>query len=164
MLRRNSSDGNSSILYNRELGTNKLQIGAKYCYSQNNNSTAQACTENDLSYKDQIGLMYISDYAYADDPKYWNEIMENLRDYDVDPVKSRRSTSWMQMGIGEWLISRNYIYGMLAYIASDGIVSQNYISGNFYAVRPSFYLTNDTKLVSGDGTKANPYRLKFSDN
>ncbi len=110
----------------------------------------------------KIGLMYVSDYGFATSPENWetNLFDDRSQDYRLDNVKNN---NWMYMGLHEWTITRQanssdcvfYIYD-LGRVSSDGVHSLN------NAVRPSFYLSSDTKFYSGgNGTIDTPYRIEI---
>ncbi len=144
--------------YNEELGTGKLQVGAPNCYNDDYNEGARACTENDLSYKNaKIGLMYVSDYGYAAYPEAWNTKMES-EGYSQDDITKN---NWLYMGLYEWTVSRNALYGTSAWgVYNTGDMNRSGVIGRL-AARPSFYLDSSTKIKSGDGSKTNPFRLSW---
>ncbi len=142
-------------LYDRELGTEKLKVDAQNCYDENDNSTARKCTDVDLTYSDEIGLMYVSDYGFAAYPEAWNTKTGN-GGYSLDDIKTN---NWMFMGLVEWAISRNSVNGGYSgYIYILGFVDTTYVY-NTQGVRPTFYLDSSTKIASGEGSYDKPYRL-----
>ena len=144
-------------VYDKEVGNEKLAVGANNCYDADFNSGSRACTEEDLFYTDQIGLMYASDYEYASYPNVWkNQIGDEGNNLD-----DKKANNWMYMGLYDWTISRASDAGKLAWhVYNTGYTEYHYVVGN-YAIRPSFYLSSNTKLASGDGSKDSPYRLKL---
>lgn len=102
----------------------------------------------------QIGLLNISDYAFA------GEKGENAVEY---------SSEWEN-----WLFN-NYYHSMTMTPVDDAdpildsnfsylytIVGQNGILSNesSFLIRPSFYLGEDTAFIGGDGSYKNPYKIK----
>ncbi len=100
----------------------------------------------------KIGLMYVSDYAYAASPSYWATAMSSY--YNAI------SYNWMYMGLDEWTISRTSGDSVRAFlVGSTGSVT--YYSVFYYngAVRPCFYLNSNITYVSGSGTQSDPIRI-----
>ncbi len=154
-----SSSYNAQQVYNKELGTEKLTTSDKECYSEDNNSAAQTCTEDDLTYKDaKIGLMYVSDYGYAAYPDAWNQYVPSSSGYGSEAVKEN---NWMFLGKSEWTVSRNSDYGYFVWLLSTGYANNSDVYSN-WDVRPTFYLDSSTKITSGDGSKTNPFRLSWN--
>ena len=110
-------------------------------------------------YNAKIGLMYVSDYGYAVNPKYWSE---NLGNYEEVTL---RENNWIYMGLGEGTISKiqdvpDAIFG----VSSSGYVGETYTHSRYGAInyllfRPVFYLNSDVKYISGSGTNSNPFRI-----
>ena len=106
-----------------------------------------------ITYSDEIGLMYVSDYGYAASPGNWTT---RLSDYDND---TNTANNWMYMGLFEWTITTHtpgsayvfyvHYYGDLGYSNPD--------EGN--AARPVFYLKSNVRLVDGNGTASDPYKI-----
>ena len=115
-------------------------------------------TDNKTEYSAKIGLMYVSDYMYAAPQDKWT-----LVGYDSDVSKSYRaatSVNWMYIGSYEWLISRNADGSGSAFLVDNyGRVSYDSVSGDNYAVRPSFNLSSSITYVSGSGTSSDPIRI-----
>lgn len=143
------------------MGDKKLNSEGSYCYSEDNNTTPRLCNESDdLVYKSNIGLIYISDYTYAAYPSAWNTKII-VDGYDQEAIKNN---NWMYMGLLEWTISRNSNVGDatigIAHYGCVGSYGSAYVY-NHRAVRPTFYLTSSTILISGNGSKDSPYRLSI---
>ncbi len=150
----------SKEVYNKELGAEKITTSDKSCYAEDDNRTAIECTDEDLTYQDQIGIMYVSDYGYAAYPKAWN-ISFGTDEY----TQEGGVNNWMYMGLDEWTISRIDDCGYDAWeINFEGDVTDSYSRGVEAAngVRPVFYLDSSTKITSGDGSKTNPFRLSWN--
>ncbi len=97
----------------------------------------------------KIGLMYISDYAYATVPDNWDTTLANYNEVAND--------NWLYMGLNEWTFtssSLTYPYGM--YIITDSGDIEYNDDGNAGAVRPVFYLSDDVIYKSGNGSIDNP--------
>ncbi len=106
----------------------------------------------------QIGLMYVSDYGYAVNSSAWNS---NLYDYYQT---SLTDNNWMYMGLWELTITPQNLAdndSSVNIIYYRGHVGGNRVDYNHCAVRPSFYLSSNTKFSSGgNGTIDTPYRIK----
>ncbi len=162
----NTNNANAINVYNIELGKNKIKAGDSGCFDD---KTPRTCTEADLTYPyegmdtstqvTKIGLMYMSDYYYSMSNKYWH-----LPGFGGDDYYSyHNNENWLYMGISEWSITRlsdSYIYAMM--VSCVGYPYYNmYITSVSNAVRPTFYLNSNVKLVSGEGTISNPYRISM---
>ena len=103
----------------------------------------------------KIGLMYVSDYAYAISPDYWTEALD---DYDDTTL---RSNNWMvPVSNTEWAISRPLDDSSSAFTVSlNGSIGGYGGVTAWRAVRPCFYLTSSTEYVSGSGTQSDPIRI-----
>lgn len=112
-------------------------------------------------YKSKVGLMYISDYAFAAAPNAWTTNVNKYGGTDSD-WNTIRGENWMFMGLYEWTITRlasnSAQVGCVHYL---GGVSIDYCYGTLHslAVRPVFHLLSSITYVSGFGTKSNPIRL-----
>lgn len=104
-----------------------------------------------------IGLMYPSDYGYAisldkcekSSMYHWNEL----------EYQDCFSNNWLYSGIDEWLLTpiiNNNIY--VSTIYNLGYISYAEVS-TANAARPALYLKADVKIISGSGTKEEPFVL-----
>ena len=109
------------------------------------------------TYNAKIGLMYVSDYSYSADPSYWK--MEMYR-ADGQDYRLAATSNWMYMGLWEWTISRDSGSTDISFnVYATGSVSYNYVSADFIAARPVFYLNSDVTYVSGSGSMTDPLRI-----
>ena len=109
-----------------------------------NPSTTALTGETEYSAK--IGLMYVSDYAFAASPSVWTLIMSNNKN---------TINNWMYMG-EEWTISRYAdTSGSAYYVQKNGVIDFNAIFTR-HAVRPSFILEFSITYVSGMGSMSDP--------
>ena len=98
----------------------------------------------------KIGLMYASDWGYA------IEGFTGILGFDGYPQNSSDKN---------WLFSNGYEWTMSAYSSSNPLyVADNGYLNNFsatdgYAARPVLYLKSNVYVVSGTGTKVDPYRI-----
>ena len=108
---------------------------------------------NPTTYRDEIGLMYPSDYGYAASPDAW---ATNLGSYNNSTITAN---NWMYMGLTEWTITpySSYSYRVFS-VSSNGNLTNNTANyGN--SARPVFYLESNVALQGGSGTSSDPYRL-----
>ena len=108
---------------------------------------------NPITYTDEIGLMYPSDYGYAASPDAW---ANNLYNYDNSTIIAN---NWLYMGLYEWTITpRSSGSYNVFYVGSNG--NLYYYSAHLgYAARPVFYLESNVALQGESGTSSDPYRL-----
>ena len=108
---------------------------------------------NPTTYRDEIGLMYPSDYGYAASPDAWTN---DLYDYDNSTITA---SNWLYMGLVEWTIIPNSSYSRsVFYVFYRGRLNTSF--ANFgCAARPVFYLKSNVALQGGTGTSSDPYRL-----
>ena len=111
----------------------------------------------DLNYDSKIGLMYLSDYAYAASSSAWTiPLFANSgSDYRLSSVKN---VNWMYMGLWEWMITpRTDNNNLVFHTDNGGNIYSNRVNYLKNAIRPCFYLDNSVLLESGDGSKTTPY-------
>lgn len=102
----------------------------------------------------KIGLMYVSDYAYATLSNNWSFSPYSYNSSDV------RQNNWLYLSRGEWTISRvSDIDEKVYYITSEGDVSSSITVNTSGAIRPVFYLKAYTRRTGGTGTSTDPYRV-----
>ena len=94
----------------------------------------------------KIGLMYISDYAYAAEPRYWT----------TGVYRYTGSTDWLHLGSSEWTISKGFMIRGSGYV-TNGLGTSPI--DDTYGIRPVFYLDSEVLYESGNGTEQNPIRL-----
>ena len=118
---------------------------------------------NSLFRDSYIGLMYISDYYYAISSKYWTYSGYTSPICSGDCYCKVRNENWLFLGLWEWLITP-INNGAVLGIGQVGDVPSTQVIGysnNYPAVRPTFYLKKEVKIISGTGTKDNPYRISI---
>ena len=98
----------------------------------------------------KIGLMYASDWGYAIEG--YNGVLVNSENPQNSSDKN-------------WLFSNGFEWTMTAYSSSDplfvyyaGFLGNNSALSGF-AARPVLYLKSNVYVVSGTGTKVDPYRI-----
>lgn len=111
---------------------------------------------HDATWTGIVGLMYVSDYAYATDLSLCQKESQN---YYTDT--NCKDTNWLldknnpQWTISPFLTSSNSVFS----IQKTGAISAGTTS-TIASVRPVVYLKSNVAIASGDGTKTKPYILK----
>ena len=125
---------------------------AKSFYNGERNNAGYG--SNPITYSDEIGLMYPSDYGYAARPDAW---ATDIGDYDSSTITSN---NWLYMGLDEWTVTPfswdSYFVFRVHY---NGYLNGNSFAYLGYAARPVFYLKSNVALQGGSGTESDPYRL-----
>ena len=128
-------------------------------------------SNNSAYYISKIGLMYISDYGYANIPEFWSSnLASNVSSVNTDD-------NWIYSGFDEWTISvdntqyprseYNNAFSFLLISTMRGRNAVDYYPGSIFGaetgsvagVRPVFYLNSDVEYKNGDGSKDNPFRI-----
>ena len=124
---------------------------AKAFYDGERNNTGYG--SNPITYSDEIGLMYPSDYGYAASPDAW---ATTLNDYENSTITAN---NWLYMGLSEWTLTphSSISYGAF-YVHYYGYLVTS-IASSGSAARPVFYLESNVSLQGGSGTSSDPYRL-----
>ena len=105
-------------------------------------------------YIGKVRLMYPSDYGYA----AGEECTETLLRYNYSICKNN---NWIYSGEVEWFISPYPERNIGAFgVSASGSVSSGSVTNDFNAVRPVLYLKSSAKIISGEGTLKNMYKLK----
>ncbi len=107
---------------------------------------------NPPTYKDEIGLMYPSDYGFSSNPDNWSK--------DLDEYQSN---NWLFMGLDEWTITHSLYYDdntgvfYLRHMNDLGF----YVVSLKYAARPCFYLKSNVIINNGTGSASDPFRISL---
>ena len=110
--------------------------------------TTEAGTKSTVTGK--IGLMSASDYGYATSGITYSSIgLSSLNGYEQN--------NWLHDKGYEWTLTPCDTSAVM-YVYHDGCIYKGSPT-NGYAVRPVVYLDSSVYIVSGDGTKANPYQI-----
>ena len=124
-------------LYNLELGNNKTSR---------------------LSSPTKIGLMYVSDYLYAAPKEKWTLCGYNRVDLSQDYSKAYKE-DWIYNKDFPWTISRDTAMPNVYIVHSRGSIANTGEMSDTNTVRPTFYLSSDVTISSGNGTSSAPYKL-----
>ncbi len=131
-------------------GNTSANISEKPALNSYSNEILSPSTE--ANYSSKIGLVYLSDYAFAADPSVWNTL---LRLYS-----SIRNNNWLTVGYVEWTITPNIDNAYkVFYMVSEGAVG-NYNAKYGFGIRPVFNLIDSVKYNGGIGTESDPIRIK----
>ncbi len=98
--------------------------------------------------RNKVGLMYISDYVYANSNTNWNK---NVNSYNS-------SNNWLFKS-NDYFITKNSSTSNSVYFlnTSGAIASTNVISS--YSLRPVLYLKTNVLFQTGNGSLSSPYRI-----
>ena len=117
-------------------------------------------TSRPLYWDGMVGLIYPSDYGYASGKLCSDSVSVNSYN------ESCKDRNWIFNNSNQWLITpRSDSSYLVFYLNSTGTVSIIYIptpegAANRRNVRPTFYLTSTTTIVSGTGSIDDPYVIK----
>ena len=131
-------------------------------YNAERGTTVYSCSTNDgacpraTTWTGKVGIMYLSDYAYAVDLSLCTKVGNN---YDNSTCKSN---DWLFISSYQWTLMPAASYAYVAHrVNLSGYVNIDLVSDiNAYgATRPVLYLKSDVTVVGGEGTSSNPYQL-----
>lgn len=109
------------------------------------------------NYTSKLALMYSSDYGYASSECRNGE--QTLGKYDNEVCTN---SNWLYKNIDEWILTASSLYETVPFnIFSTGSIGPAFGSSDSRPVKPVAYLKSNIKIISGDGTKSNPYELEI---
>ena len=113
------------------------------------------CTDNmsrSSTWTGKVGLISASDYSYAS-PNYGC-------DYDATYNLNCADDNWLDLNQGFWTITPrdSHYFGNAVWYATGYNLGDN-VTSDAQGVRPAVYLKSNVKILSGDGSKSNPYKL-----
>lgn len=117
----------------------------------------QVWNSNPTSIKQNIGLMYGSDYGYAAS----EACPDSAKLYSLFGSNSACSTTgnWLYIGNTEWLQTpASHKNTDVLVVNTTGTVSQTSLNA-YLATRPVVFLKSTVNIVDGFGTQSNPYIL-----
>lgn len=112
-------------------------------------------SKNPTSWVGNIALMYPSDYGYATD---LNTCKTTLRSYSTS--NTCVTDNWLYVNGHQWTLTPSTSDSIKVYGAWQDGSAYDYPPANAYLIRPVAYLKPSTIIVSGTGTKADPFILK----
>lgn len=116
-------------------------------------------TNSSDTYSAKVGLIYISDYAFATSPSYWTY---SLNLYNKQQIYN---SNWMLPSL--MISGSSYAYsisidknniGKVFSVYTDGNITTNDIN-NFGLLTPTFYLNSDVIYAGGSGTYSDPIKI-----
>ena len=128
--------------------TNDNIIGqtAKTIYSKEISSPGSGAYSSGATYLDtKVGLMYVSDYAFANSD--WTVVANGRH-------------NWMYLGLYEWTITRDTSSALNVYKISGEVRKSNCRTDMYTAIRPTLFLKSSIKYAGGSGTINDPIRIK----
>ena len=146
----------NTVYYLGGLASNQLYANDFYDYERE--TTVYNCSVNDgacpraTTWTGKIGIMYISDYAYATDLSICTEKGHN---YDNSECASN---NWLLLNSDQWTITplSNDFSGILGVFDKGVYADLTYYSN---LIRPVVYLKSNITITGGSGTSTNPYTL-----
>ena len=134
-------------------------------YEKERNASSNKYGNNPESVDAIVGLMYPSDYGYATSGGTNKDrtacLEKELYNWNNNNYTDCKTNDWLwDSEYWQWTIS--------PYASNDTSAANVSYGGSVYPddsvdydsrVRPVLYLKSDVKIVSGDGTKENPYRI-----
>ncbi len=125
--------------------------------SNSHNNSCNIWNGNETSWEGAIGLLYPSDFGYANATNLWGV---NLSTYSASDFKHNNWILDPNASAGYyWFLSpssNSPIYaaywGCSGYVGNNGVSSSN-------GVRPVLNLKSDTRIYGGDGSISSPYTL-----
>ena len=137
--------------YDNVLGTNAQTT---YNYEVGENAA-------NITVQTKIGLMYLSDYAYAASPGAWSLSVGVVDGGTSDYISSiNTENNWLLPKNIDWTISCNSDNSNSAWIVNYvSYVLDSNVDGTEFGVRPSFYLSSSVVLNGGSGTESDPFRI-----
>lgn len=138
--------------YENEIGINRVKEGEENkCIDDTEEFVT--CTNKLLETNDKIGLMHISDYGYTVNKENWINVIHN------NSSQTQKMNNWLYNGFYEFFITRDYLSSNIVfqidawgYAAGWDVINQT--------VRPTFYLKNSIKYLSGSGKESDPYYIE----
>jgi len=136
--------------YSRERGTR----GGRNCKASGTKGYCTDKVERTTSWTGLVGLLYPSDYGYASGNN------SCLADITYNNVCS--SNNWLSTGYSYWTMTprdSNY-FANAGWHVGIGALGDNVMSTS-KSIKPVVYLKDSIKVLNGDGTEDNPYKLGF---
>jgi len=145
---------------------------------ERSNNTGKMCTETSACndwlnrktiWQGLVGLLYPSDYSYATSGGeknsrvgclstalyFWNQ--EGFSDCKANDWISNSNYYQLLLMSSNLNDSASYVY----FLSRQGNVATQYARNAFH-IRPSIYLKENVRVISGDGSEDNPYTLMIS--
>lgn len=126
------------------IGSSSLVHDAKFFYDceRGNESCTSSIMNGTGSVQSNIGLMYLSDYLYAST-------------YPGTESRGSSMYNWLFKGSEFTITPASINSASFYYVFYVGYISSD--TNSNYAIRPTFYLKSDVKIIDGVGTFDKPY-------
>ncbi len=120
---------------------------SEFLFNESNNNSYNSLYKTTI--KENIGLMYPSDYGYASYRDAWTESLgANYND--------KNNNNWLYSSF-TWTISHNLDYSSYTwFIPFSGKLVNSFVYYE-YDVKPVFYLNSDIKILAGTGSSLDPF-------
>ena len=108
----------------------------------------------------KIGLMYVHDIDYAytgGNPSSFENVKNSWIHFQKDGYNSSPTSEWLITHLGPANVTNPSADAWR--ITNEGKLG-NLNHGTAFGIRPTFYLSSEIKIASGEGTKSNPYIIE----
>ena len=107
-----------------------------------------------------FSLIFISFFAFKKEEEKINKNISVILETEEGNIETNTFPS-KKDGEVEWFISPYPERNIGAFgVSASGSVSSGSVTNDFNAVRPVLYLKSSAKIISGEGTLKNMYKLK----
>ena len=118
----------------------------------------------DLYWFGKVALVYVSDYvftfAYGVDDIYYNTPRNCKKDAGAYP-NNNWMVRWIFTRYNQWSLTPDYSFSYrVLFLNKVGAISGTN-ANNDYGIIPNLYLNPKVRIVSGDGSKENAYKLSL---
>ena len=147
----------TKVIYEQERGTTVCEESV---ISDSHNNNCNIWNGNQSNWNGAIGLLYPSDYGYANSTNLWSY---NLNEYLTQNYKYNNWILESDSTSGNyWFLSPNSSSPSDSmYWYYDGKIDNGNVFNTYNGVRPVLNLKYDTKIVDGNGTLNHPYALEL---
>ncbi len=117
----------------------------------------------DISWVGKIGLMYPSDYGYATSGGSTTDrnacLNKELSNWDSSEFSDCKNNDWLyNFSYTQWTLSPNTSDSRNVFYVSDSL--GDYVARSSNGVRPVAFLKSEIKIIDGNGSSSNPYKLQ----
>ena len=117
-------------------------------------------SDNSKKYNGYIGLFYLNEYRYAASEKFWTSVGNDMiSSGENTDYRTSINDNWMHVGLQEWSLTISTDVSQACRIDPGCLGGGDKTS--VHAIRPTFYLKTNVKIIDGNGTFSNPYRLSL---
>ena len=153
-------------VYSAERGSTTCQAsGATGCDFTRYSVTTNDGVKRTTNWTGKVALLYPSDYAYAsnnchaDSTKHVEYIQDSTNGYNSTLC---RNSNWLYENNFFWFLTPTPSRAYLVWdVYTEGDVNNTSAYNHSGGVKPSLYLKTNVKIISGEGTSSNPYKLSI---